>query len=142
MSSITPFLVPFLWLLGGWGNNLEKALADAGPAQKLVILNFSGSDWCGPCILLKKEVFESDGFKELADNKLELVRADFPRQKKNQLPREQVKYNESLAERYNPSGKFPLTLLLSPDGKVLHTWDGYPKDLIPDKMIKTIQSYL
>lgn len=142
MNSIIPFLLSFFWLSGGWGNNLEKALADAGPAEKLVILNFSGSDWCGPCIQLKKEVFESEEFKSFADTSLELVRADFPRQKKNQLPKEQLRYNESLAEKYNPSGKFPLTLLLSPHGKVLRTWDGYPKDLTTDKMIKTIQSYL
>lgn len=139
MNSIITLI--FFWLTGGWGNNLEKALADAQPAQKLVILNFSGSDWCGPCIQLKKEIFESEEFKKFADERLELVRADFPRQKKNQLPKEQVKYNESLAEKYNPSGRFPLTLLLSAGGKVLHTWDGYPKDLTTDKMIKTIQSH-
>lgn len=140
MSSIITFLFPLAWLAGGWGNNLEKALAEAAASQKLVILNFSGSDWCGPCIQLKKEVFESEEFKKFADTSLELVRADFPRQKKNQLPKEQLKYNEALAEKYNPSGKFPLTLLLSPDGKVLRTWDGYPKDLNTDKMIKIIQS--
>ncbi len=142
MSSIITFLLSFFWLSGGWGNNLEKALADAGPAQKLVILNFSGSDWCGPCIQLKREIFESEEFKTFADMSLELVRADFPRQKKNQLPKEQLRYNEALAEKYNPSGKFPLTLLLSPDGKVVRIWDGYPKDLTTDKMIKTIQSHL
>lgn len=142
MNSSITFLLGIFWLAGGWGNNLEKALSDAGAARKLVILNFSGSDWCGPCILLKKEVFESDEFKKLADSSLELVRADFPRQKKNQLSREQVKYNESLAEKYNPSGRFPLTLLLSPEGKILCTWDGYTKDLTTDKMIKTIQSHL
>ncbi|WP_367914297.1 thioredoxin family protein [Leadbetterella sp. DM7] len=141
MNSIITVLLGFFWLSGGWGNNLEKALADAGPAHKLVILNFSGSDWCGPCILLKKEVFESEEFKRFADTGLELVRADFPRQKKNQLPKEQVKYNESLAEKYNPAGKFPLTLLLSPEGKVLRMWEGYPKDLTTEQMIKTIQSY-
>lgn len=142
MSNIITFLLSFFWLTGGWGNNLEKALADAGSTRKLVILNFSGSDWCGPCIRLKKEVFETDEFKKFADTSLELVRADFPRQKKNQLPGEQLKYNESLAEKYNPSGRFPLTLLLSPDGKVLRTWDGYPKDLNAAKMILTIQSHL
>ena len=140
MSSLIAFLFPFIWLTGGWGNNLEKALASAAADQKLVILNFSGSDWCGPCIQLKKEIFESEEFKTFADTRLELVRADFPRQKKNQLPKEQLKYNEALAEKYNPSGKFPLTLLLSPDGKVLRTWDGYPKDLSSGKMIQIIQS--
>ncbi len=142
MNSIITFLLPLFMVGNGWGSDLEKALTRAGDSHKLVILNFSGSDWCAPCILLKKEVFESAEFKTMADGHLELVRADFPRQKKNQLPADQVKYNETLAEKYNSSGKFPLTLLLSPDGKVLQSWEGYPKDLTTGKMIQTIQSHL
>jgi len=41
------------------------------------------------------------------------------------LPREQAQHNEALAEKYNPDGKFPLTLLLDANGKVIKTWDGY-----------------
>ena len=66
-----------------------------------------------------------------------LVRADFPRQKKNQLSKEQIKLNEALAERYNKNGRFPFTLLVDEDGKVLKTWDGYP-DLTPDQFISDI----
>ena len=142
MSNIIAFLLPLLWWGNGWGNNLETALAHAQPTHKLVLLNFSGSDWCAPCILLKKEIFETEDFKKMAGLHLELVRADFPRQKKNRLPEEQVKYNELLADKYNSSGKFPLTLLLSADGKVLHTWEGYPKGLTTGKMVEIIQSYL
>ena len=74
---------------------------------------------------MKKEVFESEAFLSLAEENLVLVRADFPRQKKNQLPKEQVKHNEGLAEKYNPEGKFPFTLLLNSDGRILKQWDGY-----------------
>jgi thioredoxin-related protein len=93
--------------------------------HKYILLNFSGSDWCAPCIKLKKEVFESEQFSTLAENKLVLVRADFPRSKKNQLSKAQVQHNEALAEKYNPDGKFPYTLLLDEEGKVLKAWDGY-----------------
>lgn len=140
MNSILTLLLPFL--LAGWGNNLEKALEEARDQHKMVVLNFSGSDWCAPCFLLKKEIFESKEFGDFADSRLVLVRADFPRQKRNQLPGEQLKYNEALAEKYNPSGKFPLTLLLSSDGKVVHSWEGYPKQLTTAVLIKTIQTHL
>ena len=109
-----------------WINNLEDAKKTASQKHELILLNFSGSDWCGPCIRLKKEVFESAGFKEYADHNLVLVNADFPRLKKNQPSKEQVKQNEALADKYNPKGKFPYTLLLNADGKVLKVYDGFP----------------
>ncbi|MNR02506.1 hypothetical protein D3C85_1183610 [compost metagenome] len=56
------------------------------------------------------------------------MRADFPRQKKNQLPKEQIKLNESLAELYNKDGKFPYTVLVDENGKVLKSWDGFPDE--------------
>ncbi|MBA4056838.1 MAG: thiol-disulfide isomerase [Marivirga sp.] len=108
-----------------WFNNFEEAKAVATRENKLILLNFSGSDWCGPCIKMKKEVFENESFLSVAENKLVLVRADFPRSKKNQLPAGLVKHNEMLAEKYNPLGKFPYTLLLDTNGNLIKTWEGY-----------------
>jgi hypothetical protein len=54
------------------------------------------------------------------------VNADFPRAKKSQLSKEQQKANELLADRYNPEGKFPLTLIMDAEGKVVKVWEGYP----------------
>ena len=110
----------------GWLNNMEDAKKDATQKHELILLNFSGSDWCGPCMRLKAEIFESPVFKTYAADNLILVNADFPRLKKNQLSKEQVKRNEALADQYNPTGKFPFTLLLNADGKVLKTYDGFP----------------
>ncbi len=132
-----------LWFLPGtWGDNLEIAKDDAQKNHKLIILYFSGSDWCGPCIKLKQEVLESETFQEFAKDHLSLVRADFPRMKKNQLSKLQTEYNEKLAEKYNPSGKFPLTVLLSPEGKILKEWDGYPKSMNTEVLINQIKGYL
>lgn len=108
-----------------WFNNFQDAKAEAVRENKFILLNFSGSDWCGLCIKMKKEVFESEAFLSVAERRLVLVRADFPRLKKNQLPAEQVKQNEKLAEKYNPSGKFPYTVLLDVNGNIVKTWDGY-----------------
>lgn len=108
-----------------WLTDWNQAQNKATQENKFILLNFSGSDWCAPCIKMKKEVFENEAFLSIAENELILVRADFPRSKKNQLPKEQIAHNEKLAEKYNASGKFPLTLLIDAKGKVVKEWDGY-----------------
>lgn len=108
-----------------WLTNFDAAKDKAAKENKYILLNFSGSDWCAPCIKMKKEVFESEAFLTRADAQLVLVRADFPRSKKNQLSTEQIKHNEALAEKYNPDGKFPFTLLLDANGAIVKQWDGY-----------------
>lgn len=120
-----------------WSGNFNESAKDAKASHKLILVNFSGSDWCGPCIRLRNEILESQVFENYASEKLVLVRADFPRQKKNRLPEAQVKLNEALAERYNKDGKFPFTLLLDENGKVLKTWDGFPKENA-DQFVKGI----
>jgi len=109
-----------------WHSNMEEAQQMARKEHRHILLNFSGSDWCGPCILLRKEVFDDPVFSAMADTSLILVNADFPRMKKNQLPKEQQQANDRLADKYNSQGKFPLTLLLSADGKVVRQWEGNP----------------
>jgi thioredoxin-related protein len=121
-------LVSFLSIVinaGDWFTNFEEAKAIAEKENKYILLNFSGSDWCAPCTKMKQEVFESKTFLSMAEKQLILVRADFPRLKKNQLTKEQIKHNEALAEKYNREGKFPLTLLLESNGKIIKEWDGY-----------------
>jgi len=109
-----------------WQTDFEKARQSASAEHKLIILNFSGSDWCGPCIRMHNEIFESSDFTQYAGQHLILVNADFPRLKKNQLPKDQQRKNDQLADVYNKEGIFPLTLLLTPDGKVLKKWEGFP----------------
>ena len=113
-------------LFPGWGTDFDKARETAKQEHKYILLNFSGSDWCGPCIRMHEEVFGSQAFKDVAGKDLVLMNADFPRLKKNQLPREQQQQNEHLADVYNTKGDFPLTVLLSADGKVIKQWVGFP----------------
>ena len=120
-----------------WAGNFQDAQKQAKLSHKHILINFSGSDWCGPCIRLRKEILESQSFENYASDNLLLVRADFPRQKKNQLPKEQIKLNEALADLYNKDGKFPYTVLVDEDGKILKSWDGFP-DETPDAFIKEI----
>ncbi|MDB5260947.1 MAG: thiol-disulfide isomerase, partial [Adhaeribacter sp.] len=94
--------------------------------HKYILLNFSGSDWCGPCIQLNKSVFQTEEFAKYAAESLVLANADFPRLKKNQLVPAQQALNEALADKYNKTGAFPLTLLLNADGKIIQQWEGVP----------------
>jgi thioredoxin-related protein len=114
-------------LFPGWETDFERARETAKQEHKYILLNFSGSDWCGPCIRMHDVIFESPAFKQIAGTGLVLMNADFPRLKKNQLPKEQQKQNEHLADLYNTKGNFPLTVLLTAEGKLLKEWAGFPE---------------
>ena len=92
-----------------WLTNFEQAMTQSRKDKKLLLMYFSGSDWCKPCIMLTEEVFESDTFQRFAIENFILLRLDFPRKK---LPAEQVKHNEKMADKYNSDGAFPLILIL------------------------------
>ena len=96
--------------------------------NKFILLNFSGSDWCIPCMRLRKEVLDDDVFSKYAAHHLILVNADFPRKKSNQPSKEQQKINDNLADTYNSQGSFPLTILLDSNGNKLKIWDGFYKN--------------
>jgi len=102
-----------------WQTSLPAALAQAKASQKPVLVVFSGSDWCKPCMQLKQEVFDQPEFSQYAQDKFVLARFDFPRNKKNALPKDQAKQSEEAAAQLNREGAFPAVVLLSPEGKVL-----------------------
>ena len=130
----------FFYSTIAWETDFTRAKQLAREEHKFILLSFSGSDWCGPCIRLHKEVFENDAFSQYAKEHLVLLNADFPRLKKNQLSKEQQKKNDQLADVYNKEGVFPRTLLLDSTGNILKTWDGYaglsPEDFT--NQVKTI----
>lgn len=123
-----------------WLTNLNQAKKIAVEKNELILLNFSGSDWCGPCMRMRKEIFGSSEFKSFANDRLVLVNADFPRSKKNKLSKEQAAENDSMAEQYNSNGKFPFTLLLTADGKILNEWEGLP-DARASEFVEQIKKY-
>ena len=120
--------------------NLEDALNQAKESNKHVLINFSGSDWCRSCILLKKTILNTAEFKAFADKELVILDVDFPRLKKNRLSKEQTAKNEALAEKYNKKGQFPTIILLDKEGKVVGK-TGYKK-LSPAQYIAHIESII
>ena len=102
-----------------WLYDFEKAQKIAQKESKYILVYFSGSDWCKPCIKMKKEIFNTAIFKEYARQNLVCVLADFPRYKKNKLSATQMKHNELLAEKYNKEGVFPQAVIISQNRKTL-----------------------
>ncbi|QSE99324.1 thioredoxin family protein [Fulvivirga lutea] len=123
-----------------WLNNVEDAKTLAKEKGKPILMSFAGSDWCRPCIMLTKEVFEDEKFKAYAQENLVLLLLDFPRLKKNKLSDEQTQHNEKLAAQYNTTGEFPLVVLINGDGKVIAK-TGYQKGGA-DNFIQYLESVL
>jgi thiol-disulfide isomerase/thioredoxin len=121
-----------------WEPDFDTAKKEAAAQHKLILLNFSGSDWCAPCILMRRNYLDSEAFATMAKENLILVNADFPRKSKNALSADIVKRNGELAEQYNRRGNFPFTLLLDSNGKVLKTWNGKP-DVSVGEWVKEVR---
>lgn len=113
----------------GWTTDYPKALEQAKKEKKVVLLDFNGSDWCPPCVALKKQVFETDEFKKFAAEKLVLVDVDFPKRKKQ--AKELAEANEKLSEKFKVES-FPTILLVDATGKVLHREEGYADESAKD----------
>ena len=99
-----------------WHTDLAKAQAQAKAEKKMVMLDFTGSDWCGWCIKLNKEVFATEEFAAFAKKNLVLVEVDFPRKK--EMPADQKKANQALAQKYSIKG-YPTLVVLDGEGKEL-----------------------
>ncbi len=124
MKKITLSLISLIAFLSfshsqEWQTKFEQAKQLATEQNKAIVLVFQGSDWCAPCIKLDKEIWSQPEFKALAKDKLVMLKADFPRKKKNKLPQELQNQNNKLAELYNPQGHFPLAVVLNNKGDLL-----------------------
>ncbi len=122
-----------------WQSNFEQAKEIATKEGKNMVLVFSGSDWCAPCMKLEKNIWNSEEFKAEAQQNWIIYKADFPKKKANQLSEELTQQNKQLAEKYNKGGSFPLVVLLDSSGKVLGM-TGF-KNSSPQEYITLIHSF-
>lgn len=97
--------------LEGWHTDLEKAMEQAKKEKKPLLVEFTGSDWCPPCIAMRKNVFSKKEFIEQASKDFILVELDFPRGNK-----ELKKKNDPYAKKYKIDG-FPTVILMDYEGK-------------------------
>ena len=105
-----------------WMTDYAAAKAKAVEEQKPLLLEFTGSDWCPPCMRMAEEVFSQPAFAAYAEENLIAVKLDFPRRKEQS---EALKsQNQSLAEAYGVRG-FPTVILVTPEGEVINKDVGY-----------------
>lgn len=99
-----------------WTQDYDQALAEAKKTGKVLLIAFSGSDWCPWCMKLDNEVFQKPAFRAYAEKHLVLMLADFP--KKKSLPPAIQEQNMQLAKRFEIEG-FPTVVLLNPKGELI-----------------------
>jgi len=120
-----------------WLTNIDEAKKEASERGVKILVDFSGSDWCGWCIKLDNEVFSKGAFKKYAKDNLVLFVADFPRSKKQSA--DVKKQNEALARKYGIRG-FPTVLLLDSTGKEIARIGYEPGG--PEKYVEHIKSLI
>ena len=105
-----------------WLHDFEAAKKQAKEENKPIFINFTGTDWCGWCIRLEKEVFSKEEFQKYAAENLVLVEIDFP--KKKEQSKELKAQNKALDKEYKIEG-YPTLFLLDAEGKKLSEDVGY-----------------
>lgn len=122
---------------GEWLTDYDTAMAQAKELKRPVLINFTGSDWCGWCIKLANEVFDKDAFMKYAKDNLVLLKLDFPRK----LPQtaEVKAFNNQKASEFKVTG-FPTILLVDATGKEINRTGYQPGG--PDAYVKHLQELL
>lgn len=139
------YSILFLFIFGIHAVNAQEAtsfqntLEIANAKNSKVLLIFSGSDWCAPCIKLEKKIFNTPEFLALSENTFMVYKADFPMRKKNRLPKEKQAENENLADTYKQNGVFPLVIVLNSKGKELGR--ASYKDITPKEYYLLLNSF-
>ncbi|MEP4077859.1 thioredoxin family protein [Haloferula sp.] len=138
-KSLLVFIATATLALGSeWGSDWEAAKAQAKKEDKPIFINFTGTDWCGWCIKLEKEVFSKKAFQDYAKDHLVLMEVDFPRKKK--LSDEVKAQNKKLDKEYKIEG-YPTLFLLDADGKKLTGDVGY-REGGPDAYVKHLKELI
>lgn len=138
IALVVVLLISSIGFSQNWKSSLEEAKIEAAKENKQILLVFSGSDWCAPCMKLEKNIWKSEVFKNEANEKYVLIKADFPKKKANQLSAELTENNKKLADKYNKEGNFPLVVKLDKNGKV-KGMTGF-KNVSADQYVKLLNS--
>ena len=105
-----------------WMTDLEAAKAKAAAENKAVLVDFTGSDWCGWCIRLRQQVLDTPAFEAYAKDKFVLMEVDMPQNPK--FDQELLKRNQQLCNQFGVNG-FPTILVVTPKGDVVGGFSGY-----------------
>lgn len=122
LSLLLCLALPTFAAEGEWLTDFKAATEKARAEKKLVLLDFTGSDWCPPCRALHKNVLTSEAFATFAKANLVLVEVDFPRSK--EMSAAQKTANKELAQKFGIRG-YPTVIMLDADGKEVFKQVGY-----------------
>lgn len=142
MKKLIPFILFGLLLAMGlpsvnaveWPTDLNQAAADAKATNRMLLLNFSGSDWCVWCKRLDTEVFSKDAFQDYAKENLVLLQADFPYRSSQS---DALKAQNRMLQEHFRIEKFPRILLFNSNGELIGQLGYQPGG--PEAFIKSIQ---
>jgi thioredoxin-related protein len=124
----------------GWTDNYSQAVETAKTEKKYLLLDFTGSDWCGFCKILDKEVFSTPQFSSWANKNVVLVQVDFPHQTPQTA--EVKKQNSQLAAKYPVHG-YPMIVVIKPSGgKEIAKTIGYPPGTGAAAYIKELEAQM
>jgi thioredoxin-related protein len=110
-----------------WQTDLNAAKEQAKKENKAVLIDFTGSEWCGFCKKLKAAVFDKADFQKFAEKNFVLVELDYPPFVKKKVPAAVQKDNEKLRQKFNVEG-YPTVVVLDSNGKELGRLEGYEGD--------------
>jgi thiol-disulfide isomerase/thioredoxin len=120
-----------------YSDHADQIFFQAKQINKPVLLIFSGSDWCQPCIRFEKKILTDTAFITFSNTTIFVLTADFPQRKKQS--KSLISQNEQLAKEYDPRGLFPFMVLLNPDKKIIHTITYNDEDAV--SFINLIRGY-
>lgn len=127
-------VIPELWL-----TQIETAQAKAKADGKPIVMVFSGSDWCRPCMNMKRNIFDKEVFTSYAKESVVLMDVDFPRRKENQLSMDQRRHNNGLASKYGIQ-YFPTLVIVDASGKEIERI-GYQSSMRAADYVKFIKHH-
>lgn len=119
----------------GWFTNISKAKAEAQKENKALFVEFTGSDWCPPCMMMEKAVFSKKSFKSGAEKDFVLVKIDIPNKDKA-LRRK----NEKVLDKYKVQG-VPTVILMDKNGKEFSRFTASAYNTVP-KMLTELKKQL
>ena len=122
-----------------WLTDYDAALQEARDKEKNLLVYFTGSDWCPPCKILKKDLFETEKFKELSADYVMLY-VDLPRSR-SAISSDQRLHNQKLLSKLNKKGVFPFIAILNENEKILDNLAGYNMNGNTKKHLKLIEKY-
>jgi thioredoxin-related protein len=135
-AAVCVFLsAPFARAESGWLNDYKKAQQEATATNKFLLLDFTGSDWCGWCRKFDTEIWSQPQFKDYARENLVLLEVDFPLAKPQSV--ELRKQNQELRQQYEVQG-YPTIVVLNSNGQKIWQYDGYFPDG-PDAFIAQLE---